>query len=246
MTPARRVALAICVPVVLAAIGWGVFSLIASAGTGHYSFSMPLAVSGGKLTADFPGSNVTVVPGEGARLAGTVSYSLARPRLTVNGGKVSYPCAVPAGECGMTATVTVPPSATSVKVSTGGGALTLTREIIANVTLTTSGSNLTANGLTGTANLDSGSGDISASGITASDMTANSHGGNVRLTFTKTPRHVQITSGSGAVSIVLPHGSYDFRMNADGGGISTPASDPAAHDVITVGSGGGNIKVSES
>jgi putative adhesin len=227
MTPARRVMLAICVPVVIAAIGWGSFSLIVLAGTGHYSFSMPLTASGGKLTADFPGSNVTVVPGDAARLAGTVSYSLVRPHLTVNDGKVSYPCAIPTGECGMTATLTVPPSATSVKVSSGGGSLA-------------------ANGLTGTANLDSGSGAISASGVTASDVTVSSYGGNVTLTFTKTPRDVQVTSGSGAVSIVLPHGRYDFRVSAGGGDVSTPASDLAAHDVITVSSGGGNVRVSES
>lgn len=246
MTPARRVALAIGVPVVLAAIGWGVFSLIAAADTGRYPFSVPLTVSGAKLTADFPGSNVTVVPGDAARLAGTVSYSIARPHLTVNDGKVSYPCAIPTGECGMTATLTVPPSATSVNVSTGGGALTVTGGITANVTLTSSGSNITANGLTKTANLNSGSGAISASGVTASDMTVNSHGGNVTLTFTKTPRDVRVTSGSGAVSIVLPHDSYHFRVNAGGGDVSTPASDPAAHNVVTVSSGGGNVKVSES
>lgn len=246
MTPARRVALAIGVPVVVAAIGWGVFSLIASVDTGHYSFSIPLTVSGGKLTADFPGSNVTIVPGDAARLAGTVSYSIVRPHLTVNDGKVSYPCAIPAGECGMTATLTVPPSATSVNVSTGGGALTVPRGLTGNVTLTTSGSNITANGLAGTANLDSGSGAVNASGITASDVTANSYGGNVALTFTRAPRDVLVNSASGAVSIVLPHGSYDFRVNAAGGGVSTPAGDRAARDVITVNSAGGNVRVSES
>lgn len=246
MTPARRVILAICAPVALAAIGWGVLNAVAAAGTGHYSFSVPLTVSRGKLTAEFPGSNVAIVTGDGARLAGTVSYSLVRPHLTVNDGKVSYPCVIPAGECGMTATLTVPPSATSVNVSTGGGALTVTREITADVTLATSGSNLTANGLTGTANLDSGSGAINASGITASGITVNSSGGNVRLMFTRTPRDVRVTSGSGAVSIVLPHGSYDFRVNTGGGDVRTPASDPAAHDVITVNSAGGNVKVSES
>ena len=167
------VALAIGVPVAIAAIGWGVLNAVAAADTGHYSFSIPLTVSGGQLTADFPGSNVTIEPGGAARLAGTVSYSIVRPHLTVNDGKVSYPCAIPAGECGMTATLTVPPSATSVNVSTGGGSLTVPRGLTANVTLTTSGSNITANGLAGTANLDSGSGAINASGITASDVTAN-------------------------------------------------------------------------
>jgi hypothetical protein len=246
MTPARRVILAICVPVTLAAIGWGGLNAVAAAGTSHYSFSMPLTVSSGKLTADFPGSNVTVVPGEAARLAGTVSYSLVRPHLTVSDGKVSYPCAVPAGECGMTATLTAPPSATSVTVSSGGGTVTVPRELTGRVTLTTSGSNLTVNGLAGTADLDSGSGAISASGISATDVTANSSGGNVTLTFTKTPRDVQVNSASGAVSIVLPHGSYNFRMSAAGGDVRAPASDPAVPNVITVSSGGGNVTVSES
>ena len=86
MTPARRVALAIGVPVVVAAISWGVFNVVALADTGHYSFSMPLTVSGGQLTADFPGSNVTVVPGDAARLGGTLSYSIVRPHLTVDDG----------------------------------------------------------------------------------------------------------------------------------------------------------------
>jgi Toastrack DUF4097 len=245
MTPARRVILAIGVPVALAAISWGVFNVVAIANTGHYSFSIPLTVSGGTLTADFPGSNVTVVPGDEARLAGTLTYSLVRPHVTVNDGKVSYPC-LPAGECGMTATLTVPPPATSVNVSTGGGSLTVPRGLTGKVTLTTSGSNITANGLAGTANLDSGSGAINASGITASDVTVDTYGGNAALTFTRTPRDVLVNSASGAVSIVLPHGSYDFRVSAGGGGVSTPASDPAAHDVITVNSAGGNVTVSES
>lgn len=238
--------LAIGVPAAIAAIGWGAVNVAAMADTGHYSVSMPLTVSGGKLTADFPGSNVTVVPGDAARLAGTVSYSLVRPHLTVNDGKVSYPCAIPAGECGMTATLTVPPSATSVNVSTGGGSLTVPRGLTGNVTLTTSGSNITADGLGGTADLDSGSGAVNASGITASEVTVNTYGGNATLTFTKTPRDIQVDSASGAVSIVLPHGSYDFRVSAGGGDVRTPASDPAARDVITVNSAGGNVTVSES
>lgn len=246
MTPARRVALWIGVPVLVAAIGCGAFSLIAAADTGHYSFSIPLTVSGGQLTADFPGSNVTIVPGDAARLAGTVSYSIVRPHLTVNDGKVSYPCAIPTGECGMTATLTVPPSANSVNVSSGGGSLTVPRGLTGNVTLTTSGSNITVNGLAGTANLDSGSGAINASGITASDVTANTGGGNAALTFTKAPHDVLVNSGSGAVSIVLPRGGYDFRVNAAGGDVRTPASNPAAHDVIAVNSAGGNVTVSES
>lgn len=245
MTRARRVTLAIGVPVALVAIGWGALNAVAAADTGHYTFSKPLAVAGGKLTADFPGSNVTIAPGQTAKLAGTVSYSMVRPHLTVSDGKVSYPCAIPAGECGMTATVTVPPSATSVNVSTGGGALTLARGITGAVTVTTSGSNITADGLAGTANLDSGSGAITASGTTASDVTANSYGGNVTLTFTAPPRYVQVNSASGAVSIVLPHGSYDFRVSSGGGNVTTPASDPAAHDVITVNSAGGNVTVSQ-
>jgi Putative adhesin len=238
-------ALWIGVPVLVAAIGWGAFSLIAAADTGHYSFSIPLTASGGKLTADFPGSNVTIVPGDAARLAGTVSYSIARPHLTVSNGKISYPCAVPTGECGMTATLTVPPSATSADVSSGGGSITVPRGLTGNLTLTTSGSNITASGLAGTANLDSGSGAINASGITASDMTANTGGGNAALTFTKAPHHVLVNSASGAVSIVLPRGSYDFRVSG-GGAVRTPGSDPAAHDVITVNSAGGNVTVSES
>jgi hypothetical protein len=245
MTPARRVTLAIVVPVALAAIGWGAFSLIAWLGSSQFSFSKALTAPGGKLTADFPGSDVTIVPGDAARVAGTAYYSLVRPHLTVSGGTVSYHCPVPAGNCGMTSTLTVPATATSMNVSTDGGGLAVADGITANATLSSSSGNITADGLTGTANLDSGGGGVNATGITAARMTVNSDSGNVTLRFTRAPGDVLVNSSGGAVSITVPRGDYIFQVNADGGTASTPASDHGARDVITVNSDSGNVTVSE-
>jgi Putative adhesin len=246
MTPARRVTLAIIVPVALAAIGWGAFSLIASLGSSSFSFSAPLTAPGGKLTADFPSSDVTVVPGGTAKVAGTASYSLVRPHLTVSDGKVSYHCPVPTGTCGLTATLTVPAAATSMSVSTGGGDLTVANGITIDATLTTSSGNIMAAGLTGTANLDSGGGNVDASGITAARMTVDSDSGDVTLRFADVPGHVLVNSGGGDVRIVLPRGDYNFQVSAVGGTASRPASDPGARDVIVVNSDSGNITVLES
>lgn len=245
MTPARRVALAIVVPVALVTIGWSAFGLIASLGSDQFSFSAPLTAAGGTLTADFPGSDVTIRPGVAAQVDGIASYSLVRPQLTVTDGAVSYHCQVPTGTCGLTSTLTVPASATSVDVSTGGGGLTVDSGVTANVTLSSSSGDIKADGLTGTASLESGGGNVNAAGITAGRVTVNSDSGNVSLGFTEAPGDVLVNSGGGGVSIVLPPGRYDFRVNADGGTVSTPASDPGARDVITVNSDSGDVTVSE-
>jgi len=246
MTPARRVMLAIIVPVALTAIGWGAFSLIASLGSSSFSFRAPLTAPGGKLTADFPSSNVTVVPGDAAGVAGTASYSLVRPHLRVSDGTVSYHCPVPAGTCGMTATLTVPAATASMSVSTGGGDLTVANGITASAALTTSSGNITAAGLTGTASLESGGGNVYASGIAAARMTVDSDSGDVTLRFGEAPDHVLVNSGGGDVWIVLPRGDYNFQVSADGGTVDTPASDSGARDVVVVNSDSGNITVLES
>jgi len=245
MTDGRKATLAICVPVSLALIGWGAFNAVALAGTGQYTYSTPVTVSGGNLTASING-DVTLVPGQTARLAGRGTYSLIRPDVTVSRSGVSFRCVVPTGDCDMNSTLTVPPSATSVKLSSGGGDLAATAGITSNLTLSTDGGDITVSGLTGTANLLSGGGDIGASGVTAADVTARSSGGDVTLTFTKIPRDVQVDSGGGDISIVVPPGSYQFAATSDGGDVSPFPNDTASHDVITADSDGGDITVSES
>jgi hypothetical protein len=246
MTPGRKATLAICVPVSLALIGWTAFGAVAAVGTGKYTFSTPLNVSGGKLTADVDNGDVTLEPGQKATLAGTVTYSLVRPDLTVTKSGVSYRCEIPTGNCGVNATLTVPSSADSIVLSSSGGDLAVTAGITSNLTLNSDGGDITASGLTGTTDLLSGGGDIGASGVTAADVTARSSGGDVTLTFTKIPRDVQVDSGGGDISIVVPPGSYQFAATSDGGDVSPFPNDTASHDVITADSDGGDITVSES
>jgi hypothetical protein len=265
MTPARRVTLAVSVPVAAALIGWGAFSAVAAVGTGQYTFSTPLSASGKTVTANLEDGDVTVVTGAAARLSGTVKYSLIRPAIRVTGTGVSYHCEVPTGDCGMTATLTVPTSVTSVNLSSSGGDLTVNRGITGNASLSTDGGDLTVNGgITGNASLSSGGGDVdatglagmttlesdggdvTASGITASEVTASSSGGDITLTFTKIPVRVQVNSDGGDITIVVPRGSYQIDATADGGTVSAPASDPGATDTVTASSVGGDVTISES
>ena len=246
MTPGRRLTLALSMPVALALIGWGGFSVVAEVGTGQYAFNTPLTVTGGTLTVNTPGDELTVVPGQVARLSGTLTYSLVRPDITVSRSGVSARCVIPTGQCDGNGTLTVPPSAASVDVSTAGGDLTLDTGITSNVTLSTDGGDLSASGLTGTARLSSEGGDISAPGIASSDVTASSSGGDITLKFSKVPHDVQVTSDGGDISIVVPHGSYQFDVSTDGGTPSAPASDPGASDIISATSSGGDVTISES
>ena len=249
MTPARRLTLAIGLPVLAALIGWTGLSVVANVGTDTYQFSRTPPVAGGTLSAHFGDASVTLVPGSPgspAQLTGTITYSLVRPNVTFTGSTVSYHCPVPAGQCSLDSTLTVPP-ATNVNLSSGTGDLTVNGTLNANLSLSTSSGDLTANGLAGKrASLTTSVGNITASGITADDVTVSSDTGDVTLTFTRVPDSVTVNSGVGDVSIVLPRGTtqYDVQMSTNVGNTSsTVPQDTSSPHTINVTSSTGDISI---
>jgi hypothetical protein len=251
MTWARRLTLAIGVPVAITLIGWTGFSVVALAGQGSYRVSYRLPVRGGQFTANLNGADMALRPGSGgeARLAGTVHYSLIRPILTESSAAgrtgITFDCRVPAGVCGLNATLSVP-ARTALTVSSGGGDLSAAG-FTNNLTLVTGGGDLDATGLTGRLWLASGGGDIGARSLTSPGVTVRSGGGDVQLTFSRPPGNVQVDSGGGDIQIVLPRGdtAYNVASSTGGGDLSdsVPVSTSSAN-TITVNSGGGDIDIS--
>jgi hypothetical protein len=252
MTPARRLILAVGVPVLAGLIGWTGLSLVADVGTGTYQFSRALPVTNGTLTANLGDADVTLVPvpGNSASLTGTLTYSLIRPDLTIHGSSVSYHCAVPAGQCSLNSTLSVPRTA-DVNLSSGAGDLTVNGGLGGKITLSTSTGDLTANGLAGTSDkLSTIAGDITASGISASDVTVSSVAGDITLTFTRAPDKVTVSSTVGDISIVLPPGKTTYNVVTNGGiagdtSTSVPTN-PSSPHVITVSSTTGYISITTS
>ena len=269
MTPGRWITLVIGVPILLAFIGWSGFSLVASIGQASFPVSATIPVKNGRLVASTGGGDITVhqgqVSGGAARLTGTVRYSLVRPRFTVTDSGVSLHCRLPTGNCGLNATLDVPPR-TAVDLSSGGGNMQVSG-IKGNVTLNsgggdvgisaiggtadllTGGGNVTASDLGGILTFTTSGGDVNGSGLFSPHVTMSTGGGNVTLVFTQVPDDVRISSSGGDVTIVLPHGSTSYAIQSNAGGgdyhASVPTNDASGHK-IKLDTGGGNISIAQA
>jgi hypothetical protein len=267
MTPARRVALAIGVPVALTMIGWLGFSTVASIGQARFPVSIPsIPVQNGHLSVSTGGGgSVTVHPGQQgvARLSGTVTYSLIRPDVVITSDGVNLRCRLLVGNCGLDAILTVPPQA-SLRLSPGGGDQTVSG-ISGGVNLSSDGGVVSVSGVGGNVTVSSGGGDLHADGLggplsfstdggvvtgttrTSPNVSIRSGGGDVTLTFTQPPRNVDITSDGGHVTLVLPHtgNGYAVSTTSDGGNVRVQPgiSGSSSNDKITIGSGGGDITI---
>jgi hypothetical protein len=269
MTPGRWITLVIGVPIALAFIGWSGFSLVASIGQASFPVSTTIPVEHGRLVASTGGGDITVRQGQlsggAARLTGTVQYSLVRPRFTVTDRGVSLHCGLPTGNCGLNATLDVPPR-TVVDLTSGGGNMQLSG-IGGNVTLDsgggdvgissiggtadllTGGGNVTASDLGGILTFTTSGGDVNGSGLFSRHVTMSTGGGNVSLVFTQVPDDLRISSSGGDITIVLPHGSTSYAIQSNAGGgdyhASVPTNDASGHK-IKLDSGGGNISIAEA
>jgi hypothetical protein len=271
MTPGRWLALAIGVPVALVLIIGNGFSLVTDIGMASYHVNQAIPLDHGRLVASTGGGDITVRQqgraGAGtAQLTGTVQYSLVRPDFTVNSTGITMHCRLFTGNCGLNATVGVPPG-TPLDLDSGGGNMQI-GGIQSTVTLTSSGGDVSLSGSRSAATVDSGGGNLSLSrlggkltfttsggdvdggDLTAPKTSVDAGGGNVALTFTKVPANINITSSGGDVTIVLPRGAtrYAVSVTTDGGDYQPSPSVPTsstAHDTITVDSGGGNVSITE-
>jgi hypothetical protein len=271
MTPGRWVALAIGVPVALVLILGNGLSLVTDIGMASYHIDRAIPLDHGRLVANANGSDLTVRQDQGgvgsARLTGTIQYSLVRPDFTVTDGTgFSLHCRLFLGNCGLDATLSVPPG-TALDLTSGGGNMQVSG-IKSAITLTSDGGDVSLTGSGSAATVDSGGGNLHVSrlggiltfttsggnvdggDLTSPKVTTDSGGGNVTLTFTRPPANLSVTSSGGNVTIVLSRGATPYAVSVvTGGGNYRPSPsvpvNQAAADRISVDSGGGNVSISE-
>jgi hypothetical protein len=252
LTPARRVALALGVPLCLVLIASTGFNLVANIGRGTIPVNYAIPVSAGRLAVSLNGGDIQLRQadrGQQGTLTGTGTYSLVRPHVTEElsapgVASFGYGCPIPFGDCGLNATVKVPAS-TAVSVSTDGGNVTADG-INGPVTLTTGGGDVTANEVAGNLTLHTDGGDIQANGVTAAQVSASTSGGDITIVFTAVPTSVQVSTDGGDVTIIVPNGNtvYDATAHTDGGSTNvTVPTDLHSSNVITATSGGGDITI---
>ncbi len=271
MTPGRWLTLMIGVPIALALIGWTGFSIVTGVGRASYPVTGTIPLENGQLVASMGGADVTLhqdqTRGSTARLTGTVQYSLVHPNFTVIGTAVNLDCRLPSGNCGLSATLDVPAD-TPVDLATGGGNVQaggLQRDVTmdtaggdvtlsgvgGNTDLSTGGGNVNAGDLGGIMNFTTDGGDVTVNDLFSPHVKLETGGGNVTLTFTKAPAYLNITSGGGDITVVVPHSTTtQYAISHDTGGgdysASVPVNLAATAHTITVASGGGNVSIAES
>jgi hypothetical protein len=253
MTPARRAALAIGLPVCLALTGFAGLNFVAQIGEGSFPVSYAIAGSTGKVSVNLSGGDVRLgqAAGRPAELTGTARYSLVRPsfteRTTSDGLAFVYDCNNFVGDCGLDATVSVP-TGTTASVSTGGGNATVTGTTGA-ITVSSGGGDVTANGVAGDISLNTDGGNITGTAITAARVNAGTGGGDIEIVFSKVPRYVNVNTDGGDVTIVVPADGthYDVREHTAGGNstASVPINTSSPNQIIAT-SGGGDITISQA
>ncbi|HLK01364.1 MAG TPA: DUF4097 family beta strand repeat-containing protein [Streptosporangiaceae bacterium] len=234
LSRAQKVTLAVGVPLTAAAIGWGGLNAVAAVGRGTEQVNLRLPVTNGTVAAHLGNGDIRLVQGSGsvATLTGTVRYSLFPPGISKStvGDRLSvdFNCTSPVGWCGADMALTVPASVTSAELSTDNGNVTVSGPLAAN-----------------TLSLSSSMGDISASGVTASDVSANSDMGDITLTFTKAPKTLTVSDSMGDISIVLPVGvTYHVVASSDMGSVNDAVQhSDSASDSISVTTNMGDVSI---
>jgi hypothetical protein len=273
MTPARRIILLLGVPLAFALLAGTCFAIITKSAQGSYTVSFaPVRISGG-LAMNVYGGDVALQGGvapSAARFTGSgtvwygLTYSGQRPTLataqTSAGTRINFAC--PGYNCALSSTADVPPQV-PVTVTSNGGNVTATG--LSDATVQTGGGELTVQGLTGNASLNTDSppngpgpgigGNVNGT-LAAQNITVDSGGGSVDLQLSTPPSNLNVTTEGGDVTIELPGGdSYhvdnipETPLQIEQNG---PPPQPAAITVntssssryrITVNSDGGAVTI---
>ncbi len=269
MTPGRRIALLLGVPLALVIIAWTGLTEVAFAGVGSYPVRLAVPVHGNTVSLSLgpADTQVTEAAGSKLRLTGTAHYSLVRSTVTwhttASGVSVSPRCHFLTGVCSFSFRAVLP-AGKRAYLSDGSGNLTLrglTGPVVAGsgsgdmrasllsgaVSLQTGSGNITGGTLSGPrVTLSAGSGNIVITSLTSRHLAAYDGSGNISLVFSAVPDHVEVTASSGNVSLVLPPGPARYQVDAttDSGNrtVHLPGTSAPTH-VIKVTAGSGNISI---
>ena len=240
MTSGRWIALAIGVPVALALIGWTGFSLVTTVARGSYPFSYPVPVDDGQVAVNTNAGDVTLREAPGtttARLSGIVYYGLIRPGIsestTPTGANIGMSCNGVNTNCGMNASLDVPPR-TAVTLWSNGGDIAAA-DFSSGVTLWAGGGNVTATSLAGDLQLDTGGGDLTGNGLTGAIQVAT-EGGNINADNWTGSGTAHIDTGGGDLSASGLTGNV--QLATEGGNVDASG---VASGAVNIDSGGGDI-----
>jgi len=126
-----------------------------------------------------------------------------------------------------------------------GGQLDVTMPARTGLTARVGTGSVDVDGLSGPLFLTCNAGSIDGRALASDQATVEVDVGDVGLRFRQRPTDLAATVATGNVTITVPSGAYDLRLEADRGSIDTRgvSADPAASEVISVSVGTGNIDI---
>jgi hypothetical protein len=150
----------------------------------------------------------------------------------------------------------------TANLDSGGGDVTAT-SVSGPLTVTSEGGNQHLTGIGGSLKTESGGGDVIALGLAGPAVTITTDGGNLnalgvaattavlssggddaRVGFSATPDAVILTTDGGNATVLVPGGPYALTADSgDGQETVGIATNPAARDVLTVTTGGGDLAI---
>ncbi|MDJ0368375.1 DUF4097 family beta strand repeat-containing protein [Streptomyces sp. H10-C2] len=184
-------------------------------------------------------------PGDGVTIHRTVHYHGDRkptPGQKVENGRLTFSDGC--DSCTIDYELTVPAGVT-VKVSTSSGDVNV--QGVASADLKTHSGDMAVSGIAGALTTEASSGDLTAIGLSGSDVSAKASSGNIRLTFVKPPQKVTTRASSGDVTVQVPGGPYATDVHTSSGDrrVTVP-TDPSATARIQADTSSGDVTVSHA
>jgi len=251
-TSGRVTALLVGIPFVLAAAGWGAFSMVGlfAQTSDHVETSYPW--NGGEVSLQSWSGYVHVVVGSGNEVgvSYTEHYQLKKPTVTgaVSGSGVQLNAKCPGGifanNCEINYTLTVPAAANLV-IHTGDGEIEVA-DSTGGLTLSTGAGGINLSAVSGAIDARTGDGGIYATELQSLSVQAKTGDGGIHLGFDVVPMNVDATTGAGGIDIGVPAASGPYKVSAsagNGGKSVTVPIDPNATKLITARTGDGGITI---
>ncbi|GAA4221679.1 DUF4097 and DUF4098 domain-containing protein YvlB [Streptosporangium album] len=111
-------------------------------------------------------------------------------------------------------------------------------------TLNADSGDITLRGLTGEVDATADSGDIDANTLGTKRSVIGAGSGDVKVRFAAAPDHVEIETGSGNATLLLPKGGYNVTAETGSGDKNIKVTnDPASSRTVLVQAGSGDVEV---
>lgn len=248
ITRARRVTLALGVPLTLAAIVLVALNLLAWVSPTSTTINTSAPIRGTSLAISADEGNLTLVPSTDNRVhvSGTAFSSFAAPRLhwSTSGSAIALglTCAPLPGSCSLRARIAVPPEV-RVTAADRSGSIRASG-LRAGADLSTSAGDVEVSDVGGDLNLGSSSGSVIGVGLLSKVAVANDQSGDITLRFAVEPDRVQVGDQSGDISLIVPRHPYKVSTQADSGTTTVDVpTDPSSHNVISAVDQSGDIRI---